>query len=122
VEKSAGQVAGDSRRLRESFEHVVRNAVLYTPEGGKISVHAAGNDHEAIVNVVDNGPGIDLEQQGSVFTRFHRAEGTRREAGLGLGLPLTRQFIEAHGGSVELASSPEEGTAVTIVIPRSIDR
>ena len=70
--------------------------------------------------IADNGPGIAIEDQASVFSRFHRVgAGTRGEAALGLGLPLTRQFIEAHGGMVELESAVGEGTAVTLTIPRT---
>ena len=61
---------------------------------------ASGTDEEAIVTVTDNGPGIEPEDQAQVFARFHRSGSTGRgDAALGLGLPLTRQFIEAHGGN-----------------------
>ena len=69
--------------------------------------------------MLDNGPGISPDDQGMVFDRFHRAIGTPHgDAALGLGLPLTRQFVEAHGGRVELVSTLGEGTAVTLTIPR----
>ncbi|RST30846.1 PAS domain-containing sensor histidine kinase [Sphingomonas ginkgonis] len=118
IQPSAGAVIGDSRRLREVFEHVLGNAITYTDEGGSVTFEAAGNDHEAIVTIVDNGPGIAPEDQKRVFDRFTRIGGTHGEAALGLGLPLTRQFIEAHGGGVELVSAPGQGTAVTLTIPR----
>jgi signal transduction histidine kinase len=120
IEHSTGIVVGDTRRLRESLEHVLRNAVAYTERGGHIGFRAGGNDREAIVTVADNGPGIEPDDQARVFSRFHRiGGGARGEAALGLGLPLTRQFIEAHGGTVELVSKPGQGTAVTLTIPRT---
>lgn len=120
IEPSTGTVNGDARRLRESIEHVLRNAVAYTERGGSIGFRAGGNDQEAIITIADDGPGIDPADQARVFTRFHRIDGVGRgEAALGLGLPLTRQFIEAHGGTVELVSAPGEGTAVTLTIPRN---
>jgi signal transduction histidine kinase len=120
IDRSAGIVLGDARRIRESLEHVMRNAVTYTDEGGRVMLRATGTDDEAIVSVLDNGPGISREDQAMVFDRFHRALGTgHSDAALGLGLPLTRQFIEAHGGKVELVSSMGEGTAVTLTIPRA---
>jgi signal transduction histidine kinase len=120
IERSAGIVVGDARRIRESLEHVMRNAVTYTEEGGRLMLRATGTDDEAIITVLDNGPGISREDQAMVFDRFHRALGTgHSDAALGLGLPLTRQFIEAHGGKVELVSSMGEGTAVTLTIPRA---
>ena len=120
IDPSTGSVIGDARRLREAVEHVLRNAVTYTEEGGHIALQAAGNDGAAIITIVDDGPGIAAEDQGLVFARFHRSVGgARSDAALGLGLPLTQQFIEAHGGTVELVSAPGEGTAVTLTIPRA---
>jgi signal transduction histidine kinase len=98
----------------------MRNAVAYTDEGGQILLRATGKEDEASITVLDNGPGITAEDQAMVFDRFHRAIGSgHSDAALGLGLPLTRQFIEAHGGKVELVSAVGEGTAVTLTIPRT---
>ncbi len=119
LEPSAGSVIGDARRLRESVEHILRNAVAYTDEGGHIWLKASGDDDHATIIVVDDGPGIAPEQQEQVFARFHRSGAARGEAALGLGLPLTRQFVEAHGGKVELESALGKGTSVTITIPRA---
>ncbi len=120
IDPSAGVVVGDSRRLRESLEHVLRNAVAYTPDKGKIALTASGDDASVTISVIDNGQGIALEDQQQVFTRFHRIGGVGRgDAALGLGLPLTRQFIEAHGGTVTLESTLGKGTKVTMIIPRA---
>ena len=121
IEPSTGIVIGDARRLREAIEHVLGNAVGYTGKEGRIGLSASGNEQQAIITIRDDGPGIEPDNQAKVFKRFHRigpGDG-RGEAALGLGLPLTRQFIEAHGGTVELVSTPGEGTAVTLIIPRS---
>ena len=120
IDPSAGSVIGDARRLRESVEHILRNAVAYTDEGGHVLLKATGTADEAVVTVVDDGPGIEKEDQAQVFARFHRSGSTARgDAALGLGLPLTRQFIEAHGGTVELQSEPGKGTSVAITVPRA---
>ena len=120
IDDNTGVVVGDSRRLRESIEHVLRNAVAYTPEKGHITLSAAGDAEQVVVTVADDGPGIAKEDQQAVFTRFHRAVGQAKgEAALGLGLPLTRQFVEAHGGKVELESETGKGTVVRLVIPRA---
>jgi len=121
IDPSAGIVIGEARRLRESIEHVLHNAVAYTDRGGHIALRASGDEDRAIIAVSDDGPGIEPENQSNVFKRFHRiGSGVGRgEAALGLGLPLTRQFIEAHGGSVELVSAPGKGTIVTLTIPRA---
>jgi signal transduction histidine kinase len=120
VDGSTGVVIGDSRRLRESIEHVLRNAVSYTADRGKIKVSADGDEDCVTITVADNGPGISPEDQEQVFTRFHRVGGNARgDAAFGLGLPLTQQFVEAHGGRVELESALGKGTRVTLKIPRA---
>ncbi|MGE5563382.1 MAG: ATP-binding protein [Bacillota bacterium] len=120
ISPSAGHVFGDARRLRESLEHVLQNAMAYTDRKGRITVSAEGDKKQAVVRISDNGQGIAAEDLPNVFNRFHRVDeaGFRGEAALGLGLPLTRQFIEAHGGTVELESKKGKGTTVTLTIPR----
>jgi signal transduction histidine kinase/PAS domain-containing protein len=120
LSQSAGHVFGDARRLRESIEHVLQNAIAYTDRKGKISLVAEGNKKSAVIRIRDNGSGIDPEALPRVFNRFNRVTeaGVRGEAALGLGLPLTQQFVEAHGGTVELESTKGEGTVVTLTIPR----
>ena len=121
ISDSAGFVIGDARRLRESIEHVVENAIAYTDRGGKIRVKAWGDDDQSVVQVSDNGAGIAKKDIPRVFNRFDRIthDPSRGEAALGLGLPLTRQFIEAHGGKVDLVSAKGKGTTVTLTIPRA---
>ena len=119
LDPSAGSVIGDARRLRESVEHILRNAVAYTDEGGHVWLKAGGDEEQAVITIVDDGPGIAKEDQAQVFARFHRSGATRGDAALGLGLPLTRQFVEAHGGTIELESALGKGTSVTLTIPRA---
>src|SRR6478735_2269240 len=120
ISAAAGHVFGDARRLRESVEHVLQNAIAYTDRKGRISLSADGDKKQAVIRIQDNGSGIDEEDLPRVFNRFDRVAeaGVRGEAALGLGLPLTRQFVEAHGGTVELESKKGKGTTVTLTIPR----
>ncbi|HEX9964416.1 MAG TPA: ATP-binding protein [Allosphingosinicella sp.] len=120
IEAGAGSIAGDRARLRQSLDNVLKNAVAYTREGGRILLHAGGNRKAAAITVSDNGPGIAPADQARVFDRFSRTAEPRGADGaaLGLGLPLARQFIEAHGGTVELLSEPGAGTTVTLRLPR----
>ena len=120
ISPSAGHVFGDARRLRESLEHVLQNAIAYTDRRGRISLTADGDKKQACIRVEDNGSGIEEADLPRVFNRFDRVAeaGIRGESALGLGLPLTRQFIEAHGGTVELQSEKGKGTAVILTIPR----
>lgn len=121
IADSAGIVVGDARRLRESVEHVLTNAIAYTDRGGKIALKASGDDNNVTIQISDNGAGISKKDLPRVFSRFDRINyaGIRGEAALGLGLPLTRQFIEAHGGKVDLVSTRGRGTTVTLTIPRA---
>jgi signal transduction histidine kinase len=120
IETGLGMVAGDSARLRQSLDNVLKNAMAYTDAGGRVLLHASGNRKEAAITVSDNGRGIAPADQARVFDRFSRTAEPRGadEAALGLGLPLAKQFIEAHGGSIELMSEPGEGTTVTLHLPR----
>jgi signal transduction histidine kinase/PAS domain-containing protein len=120
ISPAAGFVFGDARRIRESIEHVLANAIAYTDRKGRIVLTAGGDAENAIIRIADNGSGIAPEDMPRVFDRFDRVveAGVRGEAALGLGLPLTRQFIEAHGGTVELQSKKGKGTTVTLTIPR----
>ena len=120
ISPTAGHVFGDVRRLRESIEHVLQNAMAYTDRKGRISLSADGDKKQAVIRITDNGSGVAAEDLPRVFNRFDRVgeAGVRGEAALGLGLPLTREFIEAHGGTVDLDSEKSKGTTVTLTIPR----
>jgi signal transduction histidine kinase len=120
IETGAGAVAGDRARLRQSLDNVLKNAFAYTGEGGRVLLHAAGNRKEAAITISDNGRGIAPADQPGVFDRFSRTAEPRGADGaaLGLGLPLAKQFVEAHGGTIELLSEPGEGTTVTLKLPR----
>jgi signal transduction histidine kinase len=124
IDPSVGAITGDRRRLAQALGNVLSNAFLYTDEGGRVLLHADGEDGEARIVISDNGRGIAPADQARVFDRFHRTadgaggEGGEGEPAVGLGLPLARQFVEAHGGAIELHSELGEGTAVIIRLPR----
>ena len=119
IARSTGRVPGDARRLREAFEHLLRHAIAETPQGGRVLLHTDGNAGRARVVVSDNGAGMDADAVAHAFDRFAQAGiATGGERALGLGLPLAKQFVEAHGGSVELVSEPGQGTLVTVELPR----
>jgi signal transduction histidine kinase len=120
IQPSTGHVFADARRLREAVEHVLQNAIAYTDRKGRITLTSEGDKEQAVIRIRDNGPGIAAKDLPRVFNRFDRVveAGVRGEAALGLGLPLTRQFVEAHGGRVELQSKKGRGTTVILTIPR----
>jgi signal transduction histidine kinase len=124
VKPSVGIVTGDRRRLHQAVGNVLRNALLYTDAGGRVLLRAEGGRDAARIIVSDNGRGIAPADQARVFDRFQRtAEGRGEEQpAIGLGLPLARQFVEAHGGTVQLQSKEGEGTTVTIRLPRTAEQ
>ena len=115
---------GDQQRLRQSLDNILRNAFEYTGEGGRVLLYAVGTPAQAEITVSDNGKGIAPADQTRVFDRFHRTPTAAPggDSALGLGLPLAKQFVEAHGGTIELQSQVGEGTSVTIRLPRSVSR
>jgi signal transduction histidine kinase len=121
VKPAVGIVTGDRRRLSQAIANVLRNALVYTDKGGRVLLRAEGGRDAARIIVSDNGRGIAPADQDRVFDRFQRtAEGRGEEqAAIGLGLPLARQFVEAHGGTIQLQSQEGEGTTVTIRLPRT---
>lgn len=121
IDPSVGIVTGDMRRLGQAFGNVIDNALRYSGAGGEVRIRAEGDAREARLIVADTGPGIAAADLPRVFDRFTRTADGRTEdaAAVGLGLPLARQFIEAHGGAILLESAPGKGTSVTIRLPRT---
>jgi signal transduction histidine kinase len=116
---SLGEVDGDARRLQQVVENLLRHAIATTPEGGRILLHGDGTPEKARLIVSDDGPGLDTDAVASAFDRFARPGLTATgEPALGLGLPLAKRVVEAHGGTIALYSEPGEGTLITVELPR----
>ncbi|GAC1597783.1 MAG: hypothetical protein NVS3B20_20340 [Polyangiales bacterium] len=111
-------VRGDSVRLGQAVTNLVANAVKFTPTGGRVHVRvdtAGGNPN---VYVEDTGPGIKAEHAARLFQRYSRAPTVGSEApGTGLGLMIVRQIVEAHGGTVDLKSTPGQGSTFAFHLP-----
>lgn len=119
VEDGTGMVRGDRKRLGSAISHLLANAIQFTPEGGRVMVHASGGADEVSVTVSDSGVGIAPDKQEAVFNPFNRAdEGVGSSIG-GLGLALVRRYASLHGGVVALHSELGRGTTVTMRIPRN---
>jgi signal transduction histidine kinase len=118
LKPSAGRVMGDARRITQALDHLLGNAIKYVPNGGRILLHGDGQIQGGRIIVSDNGPGMDARAQARAFDRFSRMAQGERSEGLGLGLPLARQLIEAHGGKLSLLSEVGQGTVLTIELPR----
>ncbi|MQA11006.1 MAG: HAMP domain-containing protein [Pseudonocardiaceae bacterium] len=121
----AAPVSGDEARLRQVVSNLVGNAVEHTPAGSPIRIGIGTTGEHAILEVSDGGPGLTEDQARLVFERFYRADSSRsrqqdtgRISGAGLGLSIVRSLITAHGGTVEVESTPGEGATFRVVLPR----
>jgi signal transduction histidine kinase len=118
VDERLGQLQGDERKIRQVLLNLLSNAIKFTPEGGRIEVGAKPVNGSVEVSVSDTGVGIAAEDQEAVFEEF-RQVGTadKKVEGTGLGLALSRKFIELHGGKIWVKSQVGEGSTFTFTIP-----
>jgi signal transduction histidine kinase len=114
---SAG-VAGewDAYRLEQVITNLLTNAVKYAP-GRPIEVSVAPRDSKGILTVRDHGNGVRPADRERVFRRFERAANVRQSSGLGLGLFISRQIIEAHGGRIGLDDAEGDGACFVVELP-----
>ena len=118
LEPTLGTVSGDRRRIGQALDHLIDNALCYAGSGARVLLYGDGGGRRARLVVSDNGPGMDAKAQARAFDRFSRAGEATRQSALGLGLPLARQLVEAHGGTLTLVSEPGQGTGVSVELPR----
>jgi signal transduction histidine kinase len=117
-DKSAGRITGDRRRLGRAIGHLIDNAIAATPQGGRVLVEASGRKGKSQVVISDNGAGMDPATLARAMEGIKvSADGKGVERRQGLGLPLARQLIEAHGGTLQLMSEPGQGTAAIVELP-----
>jgi signal transduction histidine kinase len=105
----------DAERIRQVLANLVANALRYTDAYGRIELAAALDDTTVSVTVTDSGSGMDAEQLQQVFDRFYRSPESR---GSGLGLPIARGLVLAHGGEISASSEPGRGTTIRFTLPR----
>ena len=108
----------DRGRVLQVASILLDNAVRYTPEGGRVWVELWEEDDLVALEVSDTGVGIKEDQLPLVFERFHRADPSRSEGGVGLGLSIARQIAESHGGQILASSTPGEGSTFTLLLPK----
>lgn len=114
---SVGEISGDEKRLLQVLGQLTDNAIKYGRAGGTLLLHASGDRQNVTLVVSDDGPGMDARQQAAALDGFGRSQSGENTA-QGLGLPLARQLVESHGGTLSLESRLGEGTTVTIKLPR----
>lgn len=115
------EVSADRDRLLQVFENLIGNAVKFTKPAGHITVGAAPRDGEVLFWVADTGAGLTAEELPHVFDRFWQARKADRQ-GAGLGLPIVKGIVEAHGGRIWVDSTPGQGSTFFFTIPMSARR
>jgi heavy metal sensor kinase len=122
TEGADAEVAGDPVALRRVFMNLVENAVKYNREGGRVTLSLERHDGHVRVRVRDTGIGIPAEHLPRLFHRFYRVDKarSRESGGAGLGLAICKSLIEAHEGTIAVASRPGEGTTFTVELPAAV--
>jgi signal transduction histidine kinase len=118
ADEKLGQIRGDERKLKQVLLNLLSNAIKFTNEGGRIEVRAMPVEGAVEVSVTDTGVGIAPEDQEAIFEEF-RQVGTaaKKVEGTGLGLALSRKFVELHGGRIWVQSQEGVGSTFTFTIP-----
>jgi PAS domain S-box-containing protein len=114
-------VKGSPHRLAQAFDHLLDNAIKFSPAGGQVNVQIEIKDRNAFIQIADQGIGIPPDQHELIFDRFYQVDGstTRRFGGTGLGLAIVKETVEAHGGMVRVKSEglPGQGSTFTVILP-----
>jgi two-component system sensor histidine kinase GlrK len=112
-------MAGDPDRLRQVFWNLLSNAVKFTPRGGTISLHARAEREQLILDVMDSGPGIPTEERKRIFEAFYQGKTPQggHVKGTGIGLSVVTEFVNAHGGSIEILESKSGGAHFRVRLP-----
>jgi signal transduction histidine kinase len=114
------EVTADERKVKQIIYNLLSNAVKFTPDGGRVDVAAAREDGYVRVVVRDTGIGIAPADQERIFEQFSQVgrDPERAREGTGLGLPLSKRFVELHGGRITVESEPGRGSAFTFTLPQ----
>jgi signal transduction histidine kinase len=122
IDPQLGELNADERKLKQILLNLLSNAVKFTPEGGKIKVGARLAGDMVEIAVTDTGVGIALKDQTIVFEEFKQVgtDYTRKAEGTGLGLALTRKFVELHGGTIRVESELGKGSTFAFTLPLNI--
>ena len=115
-------VPGDEVRLRQVLGNLLQNAVRHTPPDTPVHVRVASDGNDAVIEVRDEGPGMDPDDANRVFERFWRGDPSRQRAsgGAGLGLAIVAAIADAHGGHAEVETEPDQGATFRIHLPCTV--
>ena len=118
LSKTSASLEIDPERIRQVLTNLISNALRYSPRGSSIQVglteSVSGTDRDVMVSIADSGPGIASEDLPHVFDRFYKSSDSR---GMGLGLPIAKYIVEAHGGAIQAESEAGGGTRISFSLP-----
>lgn len=119
VSQQVDLVTLDPQKIERVLANLISNAIRHTPEGGRVTIDARRSNGQVRVSVSDTGEGIAAHDLPHVFERFYRGEKSRSRSagGAGLGLAIAKGIVEAHGGTIEVASRIGQGTTFTFTLP-----
>ncbi|MDO5640230.1 MAG: HAMP domain-containing sensor histidine kinase, partial [Neisseria sp.] len=117
IPETAKLLANESYLYR-AFDNVIRNAMNYSPEGSTINVRLYQDSRNWLVDVTDNGPGVDEAQLPHIFTAFYRADSSAQKQGTGLGLAITKHIVGQHGGKIIAENIQPNGLRIRFILPK----
>ena len=122
IDDRLGDFTGDERKVKPVLVNLLTNAVKFTPEGGQIKIEMTLGDSAVIISVIDNGIGIAKEDHEAIFEEFRQVGSNyaQKREGTGLGLSLTRKFVELHGGKIWVESGVGRGSKFTFTLPTNL--
>ena len=117
VAPDVGSIEADERKVKQILYNLLSNAVKFTPDGGRVDVNVRAENGDIRVEVRDTGIGVAANDQERIFEEFRQVGRERSREGTGLGLTLTKRFVELHGGRIWLESSPGKGSTFAFTLP-----
>ncbi len=116
------EIEADENRIKQVILNLVGNAIKFSNPGGEITVNAQATHNEILVQIIDRGIGIPAEALPRLFDKFHQVDSsnTRTRGGLGLGLYITKQIVEAHGGQIRVESKLNQGSTFSFTLPLTV--
>jgi signal transduction histidine kinase len=118
IDERLGLIRADERKVKQVLLNLLSNALKFTPAGGRVDVRAVIQGELAAISVIDTGVGIAPEDQDAVFEEFRQVgAASKKSEGTGLGLALSRRFVQLHGGTVSVTSEVGAGSTFTFTLP-----
>ena len=119
IDDDLGFISADRQKIKQVVYNLLSNAIKFTPDGGEIGVNAGRDEEKILVEVWDTGIGIACEDQKKLFKPFSQIESTwsKKYQGTGLGLALSKKFVELHGGEIRVESEPGKGSRFSFTLP-----